>query len=661
MAVVRRTALLFFPVAILIFSTLYAFYDSDRASLIESLIDKERVIVHQQKKHFTRVFNNIVSDLLVLTGHADFTEMLNDPDEDIERHIHNISQEFLSFVDHKGVYDQLRYINMQGQEIVRIDLNDKNPRIIPEEKLQNKSGRYYFKRTVALEKNQVYISPFDLNVENGSIERPLKPMLRVAIPIIDKFNVRHGIVILNYLGRALLHELKDIAASSAGHPLVLNADGYWLQGLHQSDEWGFMFPDKKERTFQSRFPDEWDHISSQSSGHLITEHGLFTYTTINPLFRGWRSSSGNYRAYLPEAGDINISNYSWKVVSFVAAEKLLADSERLNTPMLILSIILTFVWGMYALIASVAKVQKKHAQRALQEKDRRIHEIVDSAFDGIITINEKGIIDSFNPAASTIFGYTPEEIIGKKINTLTPSPHREMHDSYINHYIETGEAHIIDSPREVEAVRKDGSTFPMSLCVGARDYGDHWMFTGIVRDITERKEMEAELQRMAVTDALTGLYNRGFLNTNLENEYRRATRYHLPLSLIILDIDHFKNVNDSYGHPAGDKVLIHIARELNKQARDSDVVARYGGEEFVLILPQTDGDHGLILAERLRSSIEELEIPVDELELKVTISIGLVSTPATKTESADHFLTIADRALYQAKESGRNRVVLSTE
>jgi len=298
----------------------------------------------------------------------------------------------------------------------------------------------------------------------------------------------------------------------------------------------------------------------------------------------------------------------------------------------------------------------------MREKDQRIRDIVDSAFDGIITINEKGIIDSFNPAATAIFGYMPEEIIGKNIKILTPSPHREMHDDYIHRYIETREAHIVDKPREVEAIRKDGSSFPMSLCVGARNYGERWMFTGIVRDITERKEMEKELKKMASTDALTGLYNRGFLNNSLENEYRRAIRYNSQLSLMILDIDHFKNVNDNYGHPVGDSVLLHIATELKRQARDIDIVARYGGEEFVLILPQTDSQSSLILAERLRASIEALNIPIDDLILNVTISVGLVSIPTTKAESADHLLTIADRALYEAKRRGRNRVVpTSTE
>ncbi len=661
-AIARKAASLFLPVAVLVIIILYTVYDRDRISVIETLTHEEKVVVEQQEKHFSRLFNNIIADLLVLSGHADFTEMLNDPDGDEIRHFYNITQEFRSFIDHKGSYDQLRFIDMQGQEVIRIDRNQGHPKIVSEEKLQNKADRYYFSKTITLAKNHIYISAFDLNIENGVIEQPHKPMLRIAMPIFDEFETRAGMIILNYLGHNLLNELEDISINSTGKTLILNMDGYWVKGLDSRDEWGFMFPDKKNLTFQSRYPNEWKTISTHKTGRLLTEQGLFSYTTINPLANGWQSSSGQYKVYKPDESDANLSNYSWKLVSFIPPQTYLDISTRLRTPIIIIGLVFLIIWGMYSLISSNAKVHREQAQRKLRQKDQRIREIVDSAFDGIITMDERGIIESFNPAATAIFGYAQEEIIGKDINILTPSPHQGTHDNYIQQYIESREAHIIDCPKEIEAVRKDGSLFPLSLCVGAKNYGDHWMFTGIVRDITEHKQMQQELEKMAITDVLTGLYNRGHLNRSLESEYRRSIRYNIPLSLIILDIDHFKYVNDIHGHPAGDKVLIELANELKKHSRETDIVTRYGGEEFVLILPQTNSTNGFILAERLRAAIEILSIKIDEsVAIKVTISVGLVSIPETKAESADHFLIVADRALYQAKNSGRNRVVLSSE
>lgn len=300
-----------------------------------------------------------------------------------------------------------------------------------------------------------------------------------------------------------------------------------------------MYPEKESKRFHTLYPDAWETILKNKKGTLITKHGLFTYATVKPLANGWKSTSGNYQAYMPKSSETDRANYSWKIVSFIPAEDLMAASKRQQKPLILLGIVILLIWAMYSFISASAKIQRKQTRKALQEKDQRIREIVDSAFDGIITIDEKGIIGSFNPAATEIFGYQAHEMIGKNINILTPSPHKEMHDSYIQHYIDSDEAHIIDKPREVEAIRKDGSSFPLSLCVGAKDYGDHWMFTGIVRDITERKEMEAELEKMAVTDGLTGLHNRGYFNHKLESEFLRAKRYNTPLSLIILDIDHF--------------------------------------------------------------------------------------------------------------------------
>jgi len=655
----RRAAYLFFPVAILSLVFLYAIYQIDRDTAMESLNSQQAVVVKQQAKYFTGEFHSIISDLFAQANHADFIDMLNRSGSKHERamHIRNVAAEFLAFVDYKGIYDQLRYLDSSGQEIIRVDFNHGQPQIVPEDRLQNKGSRYYFKQAASLEKDQIYISSFDLNVEHGVIEKPLKPILRFAIPVFDQAGARRGIIILNYLGGHLLNNLEGMRTKALGHTMVLNTDGYWLKGTNPSDEWGFMFPNRKSRTFQVRYPDEWKSISANDGGMLLTAHGLFAYATVKPLAHGWKSASGRYEVRMPDGREADASHYSWKIISFVPPSQLHASGSRLRDQLILLGVIALLLWGLYSLLAAKTAVEKKIAAGVLAERDAQIRGIFESAFDGIITIDENAVIGSFNPAASEIFGYSPDEIVGKNISMLTPSPHREMHDDYIRHYIETGEAHIIGSAREVEAVRKDGSSFPLSLCVGAKSYGDRWMFTGIVRDITERKKMETELKKMATTDALTGLYNRGYFNGILENECRRALRYGVALSLVILDVDHFKRINDTYGHIAGDAVLIHLASVLREACRDIDIVARYGGEEFVIILPQTYGENAILMAERLRAAVENAQVPFEGAVLSMTISLGVASMPEVKAETADHFLTIADRALYKAKYSGRNRVV----
>ncbi|WP_161947627.1 GGDEF domain-containing protein [Malonomonas rubra] len=169
------------------------------------------------------------------------------------------------------------------------------------------------------------------------------------------------------------------------------------------------------------------------------------------------------------------------------------------------------------------------------------------------------------------------------------------------------------------------------------------------------------LEYESTTDSLMGIYNRRFLEKRLHEEFFRSKRYDFPMSLLMVDIDRFKLVNDRFGHPVGDIVLKRLAELIVTTVRESDVVARYGGEELLLILPHTRGDNAHLLAERLRFAIENTvlvkkgESDLEE-DLQVTVSIG-VSTLAPELTSSQQLLKQADKALYQAKDQGRNRVV----
>ena len=171
------------------------------------------------------------------------------------------------------------------------------------------------------------------------------------------------------------------------------------------------------------------------------------------------------------------------------------------------------------------------------------------------------------------------------------------------------------------------------------------------------------VQQMAIIDSLTGIYNRRHFFNCATQEILRAGRYHFPYSSVMIDIDHFKRVNDTYGHQAGDAVIQHIAQRCLNQLRSFDILARYGGEEFVLLLPQTDQSGAWQVAERLRSRVADAPIRFGEMDIPVTISVGTSSTVSTafpNAENAEHVLIElvdeADRALYASKQAGRNRV-----
>jgi diguanylate cyclase (GGDEF)-like protein len=179
-----------------------------------------------------------------------------------------------------------------------------------------------------------------------------------------------------------------------------------------------------------------------------------------------------------------------------------------------------------------------------------------------------------------------------------------------------------------------------------------------IRNIGYVCEKMKELEKLLVRDYLTGLYNRKFFMERLVEELAWAGRYNEPLSFIILDIDHFKRINDTYGHSCGDEILTQLSMTLGSALRAHDVVARYGGEEFVVLLANTDLDAAVTVAEKLRATVQESDFLCRDMtiELPVTISIGVASTGGDFEVSPDSLIVRADQALYEAKAAGRNRV-----
>jgi diguanylate cyclase (GGDEF)-like protein len=175
-------------------------------------------------------------------------------------------------------------------------------------------------------------------------------------------------------------------------------------------------------------------------------------------------------------------------------------------------------------------------------------------------------------------------------------------------------------------------------------------------EIEVRKRAEAELEKLARTDPLTSIFNRRYFFELAAQEYNRALRYDYPLSAVLLDLDHFKQVNDRHGHLAGDQVLMYVGKVVGETLREVDIWARYGGEEFVLLLPETDPAQGKQTAERLRTMLEKAAIPTEGGDISISASLGVASLGGG-VGSLEELLDRADQALYQAKEGGRNQVV----
>lgn len=300
------------------------------------------------------------------------------------------------------------------------------------------------------------------------------------------------------------------------------------------------------------------------------------------------------------------------------------------------------------------------SKESLRESALHNQTILDNMADGVITINQQGQIETFNKAACTMFGYPLEAVVGHNVSMLMPEPHRSYHDSYLALFQRTGEARIIDQPREVQGLRQDGGLFPMSLSVSRIAREGQPIFIAIARDITQHQQDVAKIRQMAFYDALTGLPNRRLLLDRLAQAMASAIRTGHHGAVMFLDLDHFKRLNDTLGHDAGDVLLQQVAGRLKLCVHADDSVARLGGDEFVVLLSalSTTRHEAAAQAEAMGHKIlSALGHPYSLMghTYTSTPSIGIVVFMQDQ-ESIDELLKKADIAMYQAKAAGRNIV-----
>ena len=289
---------------------------------------------------------------------------------------------------------------------------------------------------------------------------------------------------------------------------------------------------------------------------------------------------------------------------------------------------------------------------ALRASERRYRAILEHTADGILTIDERGIVRSFNKAAEAIFGYSADEVIGHNVSRLMPERYRAQHDGYVAR-METSASHRnLGMRREVVGLRSDGEEFPLWLAVNKIPTRGALEYVGMVSDLTERKRIQAELQYTAHHDALTTLPNRAVLKDRLDQAIRHARREGNKVAVLMLDLDHFKRINDTLGHHVGDDLLISIALRLEASVRDVDTVVRMGGDEFVIVLPSVNGRDDVVPVVEKLIRILAQPISVVGHEMIITPSIGVCLCPDDGQDERA-LLKHADTAMYQAKAAGR--------
>ena len=187
-----------------------------------------------------------------------------------KKNLDEIGENWIEFSNQRGIYDQIRFLDKSGDEIIRVNYENNKAYLVDKSRLQNKKDRYYFKETELLKTSDIYVSPLDLNIENEKIEIPYKPMIRFSTPVYDEYNDFQGVIILNYLADSILKIFKELSQNSQGDISLLNSNSFWLSSKDKNNEWGFMFDSMNKKRFQSDYPEEWE-IVKQGKNQIITE------------------------------------------------------------------------------------------------------------------------------------------------------------------------------------------------------------------------------------------------------------------------------------------------------------------------------------------------------------------------------------------------------
>jgi diguanylate cyclase (GGDEF)-like protein/PAS domain S-box-containing protein len=297
-----------------------------------------------------------------------------------------------------------------------------------------------------------------------------------------------------------------------------------------------------------------------------------------------------------------------------------------------------------------------HMRGQVRSRQERLRAVLDNTAEGIITFDESGIIESFNQSAEQLFGWSEDEVHGTSIALLISSDSRETRDDYLTHFLRAEIKRLIGHEGELVGRHKDGGSFPMALKISGMQLEGKQKYIALVSNISERKAFMEHLRHLAEHDGLTGLYNRSYFQAELERVVERIRRSEVAnCALLYIDLDHFKYINDTLGHAAGDRLLIEASNILSRRARKSDLVARLGGDEFTVLVYDTALEHIFRVADSFRRLLADYDFHFEGQSVTVGCSIG-VALIEPSAASMGEVMSRADLACHLAKRGGRNQV-----
>ncbi len=488
LGLLRAFLAIFAPLAVLLLLAslmhYYTLYETDRVSREAN----EELNVSLAKRMIVTDISSVARDLAFLARHIERQGLFQISKQERER---RISLEFSAFAEKKALYDQIRFLNIEGMEIVRINYTNGRVREVTGPALQNKSNRYYFREAFALSKDKIYLSPLDLNIEGGHIERPLKPVIRFATPLFDLSGKKQGVVVLNYFGQRLIENFTYAAANIADHIALTNSDGYWLSNPNPDDEWGFMLGNNN-RSMKQRYPNAWQQISTEYSGQFENNNGLFTFATIKPTRVALETSD-------PMANDndalVGTDSY-WKIISRVTPEALtttLPAFIQVHAALYFIMLVLILA-GSWILALTRQKHRLAEAQSEYEQRFRHTLENIELV---AVALDRRGTVRFCNDYFLKLTGWRLDEVVNHQwLDKFIPEKARDDAGQIL---ASMASPENFPSQFETPILTKDGQqrqinwNSTLSYDLQNKVIG----ITGIGEDTTDKRHTEEQLRKLS--------------------------------------------------------------------------------------------------------------------------------------------------------------------
>ena len=565
--------------------------------------------------------NSLKNDLIALKENKTFKKYL-----ELETNKEVFELFSLMINSDKDIY-QLRFLDSNGNEKIRFERdNISSPVIKIEDKdLQNKASRYYFNEIKNIKKDTIWFSRVDLNEEYGKIEKPFIPTLRMGVPIYYN-EVFKGVLIMNVFFENTINNLVN---SPFFNISIYNKDGEFIYNKMKIDSkivdnsWSMSI--KRDFNFFKYL----EYIKNKFSNEDINSYFLsFSLDSVIP------NDDKLTIFYEPNENELikiieNERNYILIVSMIVLG----------------LSIFLAFI---LSIIPNLLNDKLHKLKDTLEKKIRVIDEYVN-----LCVTDKNGVIIDVSKSYCNLTGYTRAELIGKRHNILRYEKtenriYKELWETINNKKIWEG---------EITNVKKDGEIFNTKILITPElDENQNIVnFIAYSQDISYQKKIEL----ISVTDELTKLYNKREFNNIFTRSVENAKRFNNPYTMLMIDIDFFKQYNDSYGHLKGDYALESVAKAMKKCCtRSTDISFRLGGEEFGLIYIASNQKEALVFAKKIQDEIHNLKIEHKSSKVSsyLTVSIGLFFSENIRDFSKDDIYQRCDDALYFAKKAGRNNI-----